>query len=163
MLVYVAWTLLIGHVLLGALQSERHPALLALTAAAAATVALLQIAAGEKERRADTRRKQAASDGFVPVCSFGSIPEKRATIVTLNGERVAVFRYTGKVSDVSNICRHQNGPLGEGRIIDGCITCPWHGYQYLTDTGMSPPPFDDRVPVYRTRIVDGEIFVHPQP
>jgi nitrite reductase/ring-hydroxylating ferredoxin subunit len=29
----------------------------------------------------------------------------------------------------------QNGPLGEGRIVDGCITCPWHGYQYRPDTG----------------------------
>jgi hypothetical protein len=27
----------------------------------------------------------------------------------------------------------------QGRIIDGCVTCPWHGYQYLPDTGASPP------------------------
>ncbi|MDZ4800888.1 MAG: Rieske (2Fe-2S) protein [Bryobacteraceae bacterium] len=73
-----------------------------------------------------------------------------------------MFRFDGRVSAVSNVCRHQNGPPGEGRIVDGCITCPWHGYQYLPDTGVSPPPFDDRVPVYRTRLVDGRVFVHPQ-
>ena len=25
--------------------------------------------------------------------------------------------------------------------MDGCITCPWHGYQYLPHNGQSPPPF----------------------
>ena len=163
MLVYVAYALLVGHVLLGALQSERHPALLALLGIGAVTVTSLHLAAGEKERRLDNQKKRAETDGFVPVCSFDSIPDKRATIVTLSGERVAVFRYDGKISAVSNVCRHQNGPLGEGRIVNGCITCPWHGYQYLPDTGMSPPPFDDRVPVYRTRILGGQVFVHPQP
>jgi methionine sulfoxide reductase heme-binding subunit len=162
MMVYVAWFLLIAHVLLGALQTERHPALVILLGLGTFTVTALHLASGEKERRVDARARGAEADGFVPVCSLQSIPEKRAQIVTLNGERVAVFRYDGKVSAVSNVCRHQNGPLGEGRIVDGCITCPWHGYQYLPDTGMSPPPFDDRVPVYRTRVVNDQVFVHPQ-
>ncbi len=37
---------------------------------------------------------------------------------------------TAKFPPISNVCQHQNGPLGEGEIIDGCITCPWHGFQY---------------------------------
>jgi len=61
------------------------------------------------------------------------------------------------------VCRHQNGPLGEGRIVGGCITCPWHGYQYAPDTGASPPPFTDKVATFQTRIVDGVVLVHPSP
>lgn len=163
MMVYAAYALLIAHVLLGALQTEQHPALVLVLALGSVTVTSLHLAAAERERRVDLGVRTAEADGFVPVCSFLSIPEKRAHIVTLQGERVAVFRYDGKVSAVSNVCRHQNGPLGEGRIVDGCITCPWHGYQYLPDTGMSPPPFDDRVPVYRTRVVNDQVFVHPKP
>ena len=34
---------------------------------------------------------------------------------------------------------------GEGRVIDGCITCPWHGYQYLPANGRSPAPFTEKV------------------
>ena len=105
----------------------------------------------------------AARDGFVEVCDVEKIPVNRAVVVSLSGERVAVFRYGGKVSAVSNVCRHQNGPLGEGRIIDGCITCPWHGYQYLPETGASPPPFTEKVPTFRTRVVDGRVLVHPCP
>ena len=33
---------------------------------------------------------------------------------------------------------HRGGPLGEGRIVDGCLTCPWHGYQYIVTNGQSP-------------------------
>jgi nitrite reductase/ring-hydroxylating ferredoxin subunit len=79
------------------------------------------------------------------------------------GERVAIFKYDGRVSAVSNVCRHQNGPLGEGRILDGCITCPWHGYQYLPDSGASPPPFTEKVPTFNIKIENGRVLVSTRP
>src|SRR5262249_25628714 len=100
-------------------------------------------------------------DGFVEVCEVNKIPDKRACIVSVNGEPIAVFRYDGKVSAVSNVCRHQNGPLGEGRIINGCITCPWHGYQSRPESGVSPPPFSDKIATFRTKVVNSVVFVHP--
>src|SRR6185436_12814455 len=84
-------------------------------------------------------------------------------VVPKRGERIAVFRYGNRFSAVSNVCRHQGGPLGEGRIVDGCITCPWHGFQYLPDTGTSPPPFSEKIATYRTKIVDGLVLVHVKP
>ena len=101
--------------------------------------------------------------GFVEVCRVDEIAEKRAHIACLSGERVAVFRYDGKISAVSNVCRHQNGPLGEGRIIDGCITCPWHGFQYEPANGSSPPPFTEKVPTFRVRVEGDRVLVHPRP
>ena len=91
------------------------------------------------------------------------IPEKRACIRTISGERVAIFKYDGKISAISNVCQHQNGPLGEGEIIDGCITCPWHGFQYEPETGASPPPFTEKVPTFNVKIIDGKVFVDKKP
>jgi sulfoxide reductase heme-binding subunit YedZ len=162
MLVYLAYALLIAHVTLGALQSETSPLLAAVLAVGLAVVTTLHLAAGVAERRTDKERA-AASNGYVPVCSVDSIPEKRACVVSCRGERVAVFRYDGRISAVSNVCQHQNGPLGEGKIIDGCITCPWHGYQYQPDSGASPPPFTEKVPTFRTLVVGNQVFVHPAP
>jgi nitrite reductase/ring-hydroxylating ferredoxin subunit len=162
MLVYLAYALLISHVTLGALQSESSPLLAAVVAVGLTVVTTLHLAAGVAERRADKERA-AASNGYVPVCSVDGIPEKRACVVSCGGERVAVFKYDGRISAVSNVCQHQNGPLGEGKIIDGCITCPWHGYQYLPDSGASPPPFTEKVPTFRTLIVGNQVFVHPLP
>ena len=161
MLVYVAYALLIAHVTLGALQSETSPLMAATLGAGLLTVLVLHLTAARRERVVDDPATKSTRDGFVEVCDASGIPENRAVVVTLSGERVAVFRYEGKVSAISNVCRHQNGPLGEGRIVDGCVTCPWHGYQYLPESGASPPPFTEKVPTFRTRVVNGKVFVDP--
>jgi len=161
MLVYLAYGLLVAHVLLGALQADRDIVLAALLGVGIALVTALHLLAGAKERAVDRAVAGAERDGFVEVCAVDNIPEKRAKVVSLGAERVAVFRYDGKVSAISNVCRHQNGPLGEGRIIDGCVTCPWHGYQYSPDTGASPSPFTDKVPTYQTKLIDGKVLIHP--
>lgn len=164
MSVYVAYALLVLHVALGTLQAETSPLLAGLLGVGVLWITGLHLVAGLRERAAD--RPPAAApedDGFVGVCAVDEIPEKRARVVSLSGERVAVFRHDGQISAVSNVCRHQNGPLGEGKIIDGCITCPWHGYQYRPHDGASPPPFTEKVPTFRVRVASGRVFVHPRP
>lgn len=170
MLVYVAYGLLVMHVTFGVLQSEISPIYLTSVAAGLITVLASHIAAAQKEAPTDKELNRTPIQdnlddlaGFIDACAVSDIPEKRARIVSLSGERVAIFKYDGKVSAVSNVCQHQNGPLGEGHILDGCITCPWHGYQYLPDTGASPPPFVEKVPTFRVRIRNGRVLVHPQP
>lgn len=163
MFVYAAYGLLIAHVTLGALQSETSPALASLPGIGMATVIGLHLAAARREHLIDSKRIETAKDGFVEVCRLDEIPEKRAKIVSIGGERVAVFRYDNRISAISNVCRHQNGPLGEGMIIDGCVTCPWHGFQYLPATGASPPPFTEKVPTYMARIGNGVVYLNPVP
>ena len=163
MLVYVAYALLVAHVTLGALQTETNPVLAAALILGVAAVLSLHLAAAFREKQVDRAKHQAVDDGFVEVCKVDGITEKCATIISLSGERIAVFRYDGKVSAISNACQHQNGPLGEGRIIDGCITCPWHGYQYQPESGAAPPPFKEKVPTFHVKIVKGSVFVHPRP
>lgn len=163
MLVYVAYALLVLHVTFGALQGETGLVFGATMAAGLLTILSLHRAAARSERRRDPEPAGAAAAGFVDACAVADIPENRARLVCLSGERVAIFKYGNKISAVSNVCQHQNGPLGEGKIIDGCITCPWHGYQYLPDTGASPPPFREKVPTFQVRVQNGRVFVHPQP
>lgn len=159
--VYVAYGLLIGHVVLGVLQSETSPVLAGLLVLGMVTVIGLHLAAAFRERRVDNTLL-ASREGYVAVCPVETISENRARVVSAGGERIAVFRYDGKVSALSNVCAHQNGPLGEGKVIDGCVTCPWHGYQYLPDSGASPPPFHEKVATYRVKVIDGKVLVHPQ-
>jgi methionine sulfoxide reductase heme-binding subunit len=162
MLVYVAYALLIAHVVLGALQTERGPLPALVLGVGLLIVTGLHLAAGQKEARADAvAAPMADPEGFLEVCEASRIPESRAVVIPVGEERVAIFRHNGKVSAISNVCRHQNGPLGEGKIIDGCVTCPWHGYQYRPEDGTSPPPFNDKVATFRTKVVDGKVLVHP--
>jgi nitrite reductase/ring-hydroxylating ferredoxin subunit/DMSO/TMAO reductase YedYZ heme-binding membrane subunit len=192
MMVYFAYALLVLHVTFGVLQGETHPVFAGAMALGLALVIGLQVAAARKEvvqdreldncssRRVNAHASKsaignrqsaidqslvtsAATGEFVDACAVAEIPENRARIVCLSGERVAIFKYDGKISALSNVCQHQNGPLGEGKILDGCVTCPWHGYQYLLDTGASPPPFAEKVPTFKVRIRSGRVLVHPKP
>ena len=162
MSVYVAYGLIVVHVTLGVLQNETSPVLAGLLGLGLAWVLGLHLLAGWRERGADAET-DTAGDDYVEVCAVDDIPDNRARIVTLTGERIAIFRYDGKVSAISSVCQHQNGPLGEGCVIDGLVTCPWHGYQYRPDTGASPPPFTERVPTFNIRVDAGRVLVDPRP
>jgi nitrite reductase/ring-hydroxylating ferredoxin subunit/DMSO/TMAO reductase YedYZ heme-binding membrane subunit len=163
MSVYIAYALLVLHVTFGTLQGETSWFYVAATALGFATVLTLHITAARRELRLDTELKNKATDGFVDACAVADIPENHARIVCVSGERVAIFKYDGKISAVSNVCQHQNGPLGEGKIVAGCITCPWHGYQYVPETGASPPPFVEKVPTFNVRVQNGRVWIDPKP
>ena len=164
LLVYLAYALLVIHVATGILQVEPSPVLAALLILGAAWVLTLQLFAGWRERRIDRAvPRGAADDGFVEACTLSQIPEDGAKVISLGAERVAIFRFDGKLAALSNVCQHQNGPLGEGRIIKGCVVCPWHGYEYRPETGASPPPFTEQVATYRIRLEGERVWIHPEP
>jgi nitrite reductase/ring-hydroxylating ferredoxin subunit/DMSO/TMAO reductase YedYZ heme-binding membrane subunit len=162
MLVYLAYALVIAHVSLGALQAERSPVLPAVLLTGIAVVAGLHVIAAVHERPVD-RERAALVHAFVDVCGVDEIPDRRAKTVCLSGERVAVFKYDGRVSAVSNVCRHQNGPLGEGKVVAGCIVCPWHGYEYAPADGRAPAPFTEKLPTFAVKVVRGRVLVDPTP
>ncbi|MFZ4603108.1 MAG: Rieske 2Fe-2S domain-containing protein [Caulobacterales bacterium] len=161
--VYPAFALIAAHIVLGAVQSERGYVYAFVVAASASAIAALHLIAGARERRKDRAIVIAANDWLL-VGPARSIPDGRARIITPPiGEPIAVFRDGARIHAISNRCRHQGGPLGEGRIIDGCVTCPWHGFQYRPEDGCSPAPYRERVATYRTRIEGDDVFVAASP
>jgi sulfoxide reductase heme-binding subunit YedZ len=163
MSVYVAYMCIVLHVVFGVLPGEVGRFLGWAVCSGVLAVFTLHVLAARQEAARDRESRNAQVNGFIDVCSVGEIPEKRAVTTCLSGERVAVFRYDDQISAISNVCQHQNGPLGEGRIVNGCVVCPWHGYEYVPATGASPAPFTEKVPTFDVRVVGGRVLVHPQP
>jgi nitrite reductase/ring-hydroxylating ferredoxin subunit/DMSO/TMAO reductase YedYZ heme-binding membrane subunit len=163
MLVYLAYALVIVHVSLGALQAERSAVRAGLLVVGMTVVLGLHLAAAARERRGDVERATAEGTGFVDVCAVDEIADSRARTVCVSGDRVAVFRYGNSLSAVSNACRHQNGPLGEGKVVGGCIVCPWHGYEYEPASGRAPAPFTERLPTFAVKVVAGRVLVSETP
>ncbi|NJM36213.1 MAG: Rieske 2Fe-2S domain-containing protein [Rhodomicrobium sp.] len=165
MAVYAAYGLAVMHVALGIMQYDRNPLIPLMLIASAGIVGALHLAAGWREEAGD-RGIAEREGGWLTVGAPELIPDKRARIVSApGGERIAVFRNGNIVSAVTNLCAHQNGPLGEGRVVNGCIVCPWHGYEYRVDDGCAPPPFTEKLVTYRLRLRDGilEVNTEPQP
>ncbi len=162
MMVYVAYAAVVMHVMLGVAQSDKSNTLILLVGLGMVMIITLHLIAATKSRKEENSRQQEDGEFFL-VGSLEDIKDDRAKVIHAKGESIAVFKYEGKLSAISNVCKHQNGPLGEGKIIDGCITCPWHGYQYLPNNGCSPPPFTEKVSTYSLKIEGKKIWVNATP
>lgn len=161
MSVYLAYALVIGHVVLGAVQAGRGDAYTYLLGGGFVLVAGLHLIAGIRE---NNRGELPANEPWVDAVAVSDLEDGRGVTVPLrNGQSVAVFRDGDKLWALSNVCAHQQGPLGEGRIIDGCVTCPWHGHQFRPEDGQAPPPFPDRVSTFRCRIRGERVQLDPNP
>jgi methionine sulfoxide reductase heme-binding subunit len=163
MFVYLAYFLIIMHVMLGVIQYETNPLFVLILMLGSFTIVTLHVAAGTRELKKDHIKYGLEKQGFVKVCAVEEIQEDRAKIFCPKDERIAIFKTEGRLFAIHNVCKHQNGPLGEGRIVDGCITCPWHGYQYLPKNGQSPPPFKEKVSTYDVKLNGTEVWLNPTP
>lgn len=168
MSIYFGYAAIVLHIALGPLQTERDPVFAIVFFIAVSAVSGLHFWAAMNARREDqtvSRTPQMKED--VPWIEAGLVSEiddKRAKIVSLpDEERVAIFRNGETLSAVHNVCAHQNGPLGEGKIVAGCITCPWHGFQYNPADGRSPPPFEEKISTYRLKLEGELVFLDPRP
>ncbi len=161
MFVYAAYMLVAMHVMLGVIQYEKNPAFVLILFTGSASLIILHLLAGLKERKIDKMKFKLKDDGFVYVCEADEIEDCRAKIFCIDRERIAVYRHENKLYAIHNVCKHQGGPLGEGKIVDGCITCPWHGYQYLPQNGQSPPPFKEKVSTYDVRVNNNKVWLNP--
>jgi nitrite reductase/ring-hydroxylating ferredoxin subunit/uncharacterized membrane protein len=84
--------------------------------------------------------------------------EKKA--VDVEGVTVLVTRQGGRVFALSDRCTHRGGPLHQGEISDGCVTCPWHGSTFrLEDGSVERGPTAYPQPVYDVRVRNGSIQV----
>ncbi len=73
---------------------------------------------------------------------------------------VLLHRNGNSVSALSDRCSHLSGPLHEGEVRDGTVSCPWHGSTFtLTDGTVAAGPATSPQPCFRTRVVDGHIEI----
>lgn len=163
MMVYVAYGLILMHVMLGVVQLENAPLPVLITGLGFLVIGGLHLFTGLRQRSLDNTSPESNMEHFVRVGRWAEIEESRAKMLLANGENIAVFRNGKQLSALSNVCKHQNGPLGEGRIVNGCIVCPWHGYEYQPADGCSPPPFTEKVSTYQLKLKEDEVWVDPRP
>lgn len=84
------------------------------------------------------------------------IPEGEPTRAKAGQQSILLVRQGEAIHALHDTCAHAGGPLSGGRIVDGCIECPWHGSRFELATGRrksGPTTFDQ--PRYEVRAADG--------
>lgn len=64
-------------------------------------------------------------------CQSRELSHRPISRAVLN-HRLVLFRSGQSVTALSDRCPHRNAPLSAGRVIDGCVQCPFHGWQFNT-------------------------------
>lgn len=93
------------------------------------------------------------------VCRERDLNEGEGKTFEVSGKKIALFRESGKFFAIDNTCPHMGGPLGEGLLEGGTVTCPWHGWQFDIKAGRSPVMPSACVATYPVSVKDGAVFV----
>lgn len=101
---------------------------------------------------------------FTPVLAERELTDNRPHRVRAGDVEVVLVRADGRIHALENACPHLGGPLSQGWLRDGSITCPWHGSEFELRSGESlNGPAVAPAPCFQTRVRDGWIEVRRAP
>ncbi len=83
-----------------------------------------------------------------------NITDKPKRVKLLSFDFVLFRDATGTINCLSDVCVHRGASLGAGRMENGCVECPYHGWQYNgagNVTKIPSLPADKKIPA-RARV-----------
>lgn len=90
------------------------------------------------------------------VADLSELPEATPTRAKAGINDLVLVRIGGEVRAIHAVCAHAGGPLHEGKVVDGCVECPWHGSRFRSTDGQvqrGPALYDQ--PAYEIRPAEG--------
>ena len=101
----------------------------------------------------------AMTENWVPVGTLSDIPRRGARCVRNGDMVIAVFRSVDdRLFALEDRCPHRNGPLSQGIVHDGCVTCPLHNWVISLENGEAQGADEGRTATFPVRL-DGETIL----
>lgn len=71
---------------------------------------------------------------WYPVCTTAELTDDSPLRVTILGLNFVAFRDAdGQANVLADTCVHRGGSLSKGKVIEGRLACPYHGWQFAGD------------------------------
>ncbi|MHB8577361.1 MAG: Rieske (2Fe-2S) protein [Dehalococcoidia bacterium] len=97
---------------------------------------------------------------FITVMNVADLPEGKLTRAQVGDVPVCLLRQGNRIAAVGEWCTHLGGPLSEGFVEDGTISCPWHGSRFDLETGaVVRGPATTPAATFETRVRNGKVEV----
>jgi 3-phenylpropionate/trans-cinnamate dioxygenase ferredoxin subunit len=97
---------------------------------------------------------------FYVIASEDELPNGERLFIEIDGHAVVIFNIAGKYYAIGDVCTHDEGPLGDGRLEGDEIVCPRHGAHFDIKTGQALSlPAVINTPAYPIRVVNGQIEI----
>ncbi len=108
----------------------------------------------------DTTAFQSSVKEWTEVSTEDQVHDNVPMLVRAHGVPIMLMRDRGVIVALADRCTHRGGPLHEGTVGDGCVTCPWHGSRFrLVDGAVDHGPATRPQPRFDVRVSDGRIEV----
>jgi nitrite reductase/ring-hydroxylating ferredoxin subunit len=102
--------------------------------------------------------KNLVESGWHSLGPWAEIPDGKPVRRMIGEVPVLVYRTGQDVRVLADKCSHLSGPLSEGEVADGCVTCPWHGSVFrLADGAPVHGPATAPAPTFEPRVRSGEL------
>jgi nitrite reductase (NADH) small subunit len=72
---------------------------------------------------------------YVRVGSLSRLAPGSVMEVSAGEDRYAICNVDGRIHALAGTCPHRGGPLGQGAMNGGNLTCPWHAWEFDCRTG----------------------------
>ena len=102
-------------------------------------------------------------DGFVCIGDRSALARNAAIVRSVGGYEVGIFDVDGELFALENSCPHQGGPLAEGSVERGIVTCPWHAWRFNLRTGCMTLGDFARVARFAIFVDEGRIWLGEEP
>lgn len=101
---------------------------------------------------------------WVLIGTIDDIPRQGSRRVHNGAMRIAVFRTVDdRIFALEDKCPHKNGPLSEGIVHDGCVTCPLHNWVISLETGEAQGADDGRTSTFPVRLEGRNVYLDLTP
>jgi nitrite reductase/ring-hydroxylating ferredoxin subunit/Fe-S cluster biogenesis protein NfuA len=100
-----------------------------------------------------------AKAGWLDAGTLAEIREDGVTERKLKGRSVLLAKHGEQVSCFDNSCAHLGMPLEMGEVNDGVITCSYHGFKYLLETGECLTAPEVQLKVHAVRVAGNHVQV----
>ena len=100
-----------------------------------------------------------AKMGWVDIAGVDEIPEGGIIDRKVDDRAVLLSKRGAAVSCFDNRCAHLGMPLDTGEIHDGVITCLYHGFQYLLESGECLTAPQVQLKTHAVRVVGERVQV----
>jgi len=98
------------------------------------------------------------------VMAAADLQDGKAHRAEVNGVKLLLVRDGGELRCLAEVCSHLGGPLAEGTIEDGAVTCPWHASRFsLSDGSVIDGPATHPQPCFEVRQNGDRIQVKSRP